>query len=287
MIKQTLRPTPPRRGGSMTRHALLALLLCILPLAAQEGNAPEGLYFDEHLGDILPGDIALVDEEGRERLLSDLIDKPTILSLVYFECPGICTPLLNEVTDVLGKTDLDPAVQPFQLLTVSFQPGDTPETAARKRDNYFAQLSRPFPKDNWHFMTGDAENLRRLTEAVGFKYKQVGFEFIHPGGLIILSQERQISRYLYGTEYLPFDFKMGVIEASKGRVLPTTARLLEYCFSYDPAGRTYVFSTMKVVGTTMLTTVGLFTGFLVLTTKRRRKEWLQRGHHDGDAQRKS
>jgi protein SCO1/2 len=262
-------------NGPRDSFALLLMLLCLAlfsPLRAEE--EPEGLFFDEQLGSILPGDIVLVDEEGVSRSLEELLDKPTLLSMVYFECPGICTPLLNEVTDVLGKTDLDPAEQPFQLLTVSFEPSDTPEVAAQKRDNYFAQLSRPFPRENWRFLTGDAENIRRLTESIGFKYKKVGFEYVHPGGLVILSQERKISRYLYGTEFLPFDFKMGVIEASKGKVLPTTARLLEYCFSYDPAGRTYVFSTMKVVGTTMLSTVGFFGAFLFITTRRRRQEWL-------------
>ncbi len=180
--------------------------------------------------------------------MAQLVDRPTILNFVYFDCPGVCTPLLNEVADVLGKSDLDPRREPFQLLTVSFEPRDTPQVAAEKRANYLALLSRPLPPETWRFLTGDAEELRRLTAAAGFSYKKAGFEYIHPGGLILLSSERQIVRYLYGTEFLPFDFKMGVLEAAKGTVLPTTARLLTICFSYDPQGRTYVFNLLKVVG---------------------------------------
>jgi protein SCO1 len=250
----------------------LALLLLVGPVLAQSAEADtSGLFFDEQLGQILPGDIVLRDEGGLARPLSEWIDKPTILSLVYFDCPGICTPLLNEVTDVLGKTDLDPRITPFQLLTVSFEPRDTPAMAAEKRQNYLRQLSRPFPPESWRFLTGEAGDLQRLQEAVGFRAKKVGFDYIHPGGLILLTPERKVSRYLYGIQFLPFDFKMGVIEAARGEVRPTTARLLRFCFSYDPEGRTYVFNTMRVVGSTMLLTLGLFGGFLAISTQRRRQ----------------
>lgn len=243
-----------------------------VPAASAAAADSSGLFFDEKLGEILPGDIVLRDEGGQAKTLAEWIDKPTLLTMVYFDCPGLCTPLLNEVADILGKTDLDPKVTPFQLLTVSFEPRDTPATAAEKRMNYLKLLNRPFPPENWRFLTGDAEDLKRLTAGVGFRYKKVGFEYIHPGGLVILTPERKVSRYLYGTEFLPFDFKMGVIEAARGEVKPTTARFLEFCFSYDPQGRTYVFNIMRVVGSTMLLTLALFGGFLVYTTRKHRRK---------------
>lgn len=262
---------PLRRAPRLAR-----LLLPVLLAAARLSAAPAvsdsalagGAFFDEHLGSRLPGDIELRDESGAPVKLEQLLDKPTILNFVYYECPGICTPLLNEIADVLGKSDLDPRREPFQVITVSFEPGDTPQLAAEKRANYLALLSRPLPPETWRFLTGDAAQLQRLTRAAGFSYKRVGMEYVHPGGLLLLSPDRTIVRYLYGTEFLPFDFKMGVLEAAKGTVLPTTARLLTICFSYDPQGRTYVFNILKVVGSVMVLTVAFFGGWLALTARR-------------------
>lgn len=264
-----MAPSPPFRRW--VPIVLVVASLAAFPARAAQPAAEEdkaGVFFDEHLGQVLPGDVLLRDEAGNPVRLDSLVDKPTILNFVYFDCPGVCTPLLNEVADILGKTDLDPRKEPFQILTVSFEPRDTPEVASEKRANYLAMLSRPLPQESWRFLTGDAEPLARLTKAAGFSYKKAGFEYVHPGGLILLAPDRTIVRYLYGTKFLPFDFKMGIAEAAKGHVLPTTARLLTICFSYDPEGRTYVFNTMRVVGSSMLLTVGLFAGFLAVTQKR-------------------
>jgi len=257
--------------GPATAIALLCGLLLATGAVAQESQ--DVADFEEHLGSIIPADIVLTDEEGQTVTVGEFFDKPTILNFVYFECPGICTPLLTEIADILGKSNLDPAKDPFQIVSVSFDPDDKPEVAKAKRENYLAQLSRPLPPETWRFMTTDKANIERLTGAAGFHYKPVGGEFIHPGGLIIVSPERKIVRYLYGTQFLPFDFQMGIYEAQQGNVTPTTARLLRFCFSYDPAGRTYVFNLARVVATVMLTSVAFFVVFLVFSTRRvRRKE---------------
>lgn len=260
------------RLASLWGALALAVLVCVaLPAPAQEST--EVVDFEEHLGEFVPADITLIDEEGNPVVLGDLVDKPTILNFVYFECPGICTPLLTEMADILGKSNLDPAKQPFQILSVSFEPTDRPETAKAKRANYLAQLSRPLPEETWRFLTADKATIERLTGAVGFHYKKVGQEYVHPGGLIILAPDRKIVRYLYGTQFLPFDFEMGIYEASRGTVTATTVRLLNFCFSYDPSGRTYVFNLAKVVATVMLTSVACFVIFLVFSTRKvRRKE---------------
>ncbi len=262
--------SPDRRSA---RAALLCLCAVLVPALASQAVAQDEerprVEFDEQLGEYVPGDIVLTDETGAPVRLADFVDKPTILSLVYYECPGICTPLLNEVADILGKSSLHPDRQSFQLLTVSFEPEDTPELAEAKRANYLQQLSRPLPPETWRFFTGDAENLKRLTDAVGFMYKRAGGEYVHPGGLIILAPDRKIVRYLVGTEFLPFDFQMGVYEAMRGKVTPTTARLLRFCYSYDPEGRTYAFNLARVVGSVMLISVVFFAGFLVFSTRRK------------------
>ena len=255
----------------MTRQAMITTVLVILvagPAAAQLNE--EAVEFDEHLGEYVPGDITLRDENGQPVLLSEFVDRPTIVSMVYFECPGICTPLLNEVADILGKSNLDPDKQPFQLMSVSFEPKDTPAMARSKQENYLKLVGRELPENTWRFFTADQENIDKLTTALGFAYKRAGKEYTHPGGLVILSPDRKIVRYLYGLQFLPFDFQMGVYEASQGAVRPTTARLLNFCFSYDPIGRTYVFNLARVVGTVMLTSIVFFIGFLVFTTRGRR-----------------
>lgn len=265
-----------RPWGRLGAGLLLAAALPAAALAEPEA-APEAppaaatVDFEEQLGGFIPGDIVLRDENGQPVDMATFLDKPTILNFVYFECPGICTPLLNEMADILGKSNLDPARTPFQLLSVSFEPEDTPEMATLKRANYLKLVGRPLPEDTWRFFTGDQENIRRFTEAVGFGYKRAGGEYIHPGGVIMVSPERKIVRYLYGIQFLPFDFQMGVYEASRGKVTPTTARLLNFCFSFDPEGRTYAFNLARVVGSVMLISIAFFAIFLFFTTRRSRR----------------
>jgi protein SCO1/2 len=261
-----------------TSSGLAAVLALTALLASSTAPSParaqlneEAVEYQEHLGGIVPGDIVLKDEQGLPVTTGDLFDKPTILMMVYYDCPGICTPLLNEVADILGKSQMDPTKQPFQLVAVSIKPTDTPETAKQKRANYLKLVGRPLPESTWRFMTADQPSIDRITGAVGFRYKSAGSEFTHPAGLVILAPDRKITRYLIGNEFLPFDFQMGIYEASRGTVMPTTARLIKMCFSYDPEGRTYVFNIMRVTAFVMLTTLVVFGAFLYYTTRRKRR----------------
>lgn len=259
-----------RVSAGLAMLAAVALAMSAAPTARAQLNE-EAVEYQEHLGETVPGDITLRDEQGQPVALAQLIDKPTILMMVYFECPGICTPLLNEVADILGKSQLDPRRQPFQLLAVSFEPNDTPETARLKRANYLKLVGRELPEETWRFLTAEQGDIDRLTGAVGFRYKRAGTEYTHAGGLVILSPDRKITRYLLGTEFLPFDFQMGVYEASQGTVMPTTARLMKMCFSYDPEGRKYVFNVVRVTAFVMLSSLVVFASFLYFTTRRSRR----------------
>ena len=262
-----------RPSGILSALALAFLLGASGVVLGQDTpeETHEVVDFVEQLGGIIPGDITFRDEDGNLVDMATFLDKPTILNFVYYECPGICTPLLNEIADILGKSNLHPDKDSFQLLSISFEPKDTPAMAKEKRANYLKQVGRPLPEDTWRFFTGDEENIRRMTEAVGFGYKRAGGEYIHPGGVIMISPERKIVRYLYGIQFLPFDFQMGVYEASQGKVTPTTARLLNFCFSFDPVGRTYAFNLARVVGTVMIISVVFFAIFLFFTTRRSRQ----------------
>ena len=255
----------------MRAVAVIAVLtLAVAPGAHAQLNE-DAVEYRERLGETVPGDITVRDEQGQPVTLAQLIDKPTILMMVYFECPGICTPLLNEVADILGKSQLDPAKQPFQLLAVSIEPTDTAETARLKRANYLKLVGRPLPEQTWRFLTADQDQIDRLTTSVGFMYKRAGNDYTHAGGLVIISPDRKITRYLLGTQFLPFDFQMGIYEASRGTVMPTTARLMQMCFSYDPEGRKYVFNIVRVTAFVMLSSLVVFGSFLYFTTRRSRR----------------
>ncbi|GAB4378862.1 MAG: hypothetical protein Kow0042_27700 [Calditrichia bacterium] len=253
--------------------AILFFIISGLPAKITESEDPSkaeiGIY--EHLGDFAPLDITFIDENGDSLLLRDYIDKPTVVSLVYFNCPGICSPLLGGKVDVLDRVGLEPG-KDFKALTISFNPHETPQLAKDKKRNYFkAFRRRNFPEESWKWVTGDSVTIHKFTDAVGFKYQKVGREYVHAGALIVLSADGKISRYLRGIEFQPFDLKMAITEAAEGRVGPTISKVLLYCFSYDPAGKKYTLNVMKVGGTVFLFFLLIFIAFLVVKTKTRTK----------------
>jgi len=235
--------------------------------AAPETAAPAPVELDEKLGQNVPLDIELFDEGGHPVLLRQLIDRPTLLTLNYFGCGGLCTPMLQDLSRVLNEIRLQPD-KDFRVLTVSFDPRDTPAIATAKRDNYFRQLKRPFPPTAWRFLTGPEANTRRVTDAVGFKFVRKGDDYVHPAVIVVLSPEARITRYIYGPFFQTFDVQMALDEAAHGLVRPTVAKFLQFCFSYDPAGRRYVFRLTRFVGAAMLVLAAVFV-FLVTRPARR------------------
>lgn len=250
----------------------MAALLFLAGVGAVVAASPVGVGVDEKLGQKIPPELTFNDESGQPVTLQALLGRPTVLALVYYECPGICTPLLNNLAETLDRVDL-PAGKDYQVITISFDPTDTPAVAAKKRANYLKQLHRPFPPEAWRFLTtSDTNAIAAITDAVGFRYQKTGKDFNHPGVLTILSADGKVMRYLLGTSFLPFDIKMAVIEAGKGKPMPTLNRMLAFCFSYDPEGRKYVFSTLKVAGVATLAVLACFGGFLAWVTRKRRED---------------
>jgi protein SCO1/2 len=176
--------------------------------------------------------------------------------------------LLLSVAKVLNQLQADPGKE-YQVVSVSFDETEKPGLALERKKIYTNMIDKPFPDDAWRFLTGDRENIRRLTGAVGFQFKREGKDFLHPVTLVILSSEGKIIRYLYGTELLPLDLKLALLEASEGRAGPTISKVLRFCFSYDPKGRKYVFNTLKVTGIVTLAFALSFVAFLVFRGKRR------------------
>lgn len=235
---------------------------------------PLDVGIEEKLGKTIPLDIMLLDEEGRRVSLRQLIDKPTLLTLNYYRCVGLCTPQLNGVAEMISRSDMTPG-KDFQVLTVSFDPRDNPEIAGLKKQNYVKRFGPQFPSTAWRFLTGDPGATKQLADSVGFKFAKQGEDYVHAGAVMVLSPTGIITRYLNGVTYLPLDVKMAVREAEQGRIGPTISKILKFCFSYDPAGRKYSLNVTRVAA---LLTLVLAFGFVVFVAidrkraKRRTKE---------------
>lgn len=250
---------------------LLVGLLIISQLSAEE-NPPElGIY--EHLDEYIPDDLIFTDENYNQVNLKEAIDKPTVIALVYYECPGICSPLLEGVADVITKAKVDLGTE-YQVFTMSFDPDEKPKLARDKKANYAKLVKNKDVQNGWSWFTGDSTNINNLLNALGYKVKRQGQEFIHPAALIVLSPDGKITRYLHGTYFLPFDLKMAVIEASEGRSGPTINKVLKYCFSYDPEGKKYVMNFTKVSGSLIIfLALSLFLGLAFSKKSRKRKSF--------------
>ncbi len=209
----------------------------------------------EHLDEYLPDSISLTNEQGEQVWLSDLIDKPTVLNFVYFRCPGICSPLMEAVADVMDKSDLEPG-KDYQVFTISFDPRETIDLGIMKKKNYLNLMNNKnkadAAKNGWKFFVSDSASIIHVTNATGFRYKKTGNDFLHAASLIVVSPDGKITRYLNGLNFLPFEWKMAMVEASKGQSGPTVNKVLRFCFSYDPKGQTYVLNVTKISGLLIL-----------------------------------
>jgi protein SCO1/2 len=229
---------------------VIVLLAASLSVAQEHKGGellPPEVGIEEKLGGYPPYDLGFLDSKGDSVYLRQLIGKPTILTLVYYHCPTICMPLLEGVADVVTKTDLDPG-KDYNIVTVSFDEYDSPKTAARIEKNITNSVKRMLPPGSWRFLTADSSTIAALTGSVGFHVKRVDRDFAHGAALIVLAPDGKVVRYLYGLSYMPFDLKMAVAEAGEGKVMPSITRVLQFCFSYDPEGRKYVFNMTRVMG---------------------------------------
>jgi len=250
-------------------------LILVLSLLFSFINA-SNIGIHEKLGAMVPLDLTFLNEKGENVTLRKMMDgKPTILTLNYYRCAGICTTQLNDLASVVSKMDLVEN-KDYKIVTVSFAETEPYQLAQTKKNNIIASITRPFAKDAWHFLIGENNSSGILADAVGFGYEKKVFkktgltEYLHPGAAIILSPKGKVTRYLNGIGQLPFDMKMALIEAADGKVGPTIAKTLLFCFAYDAENKKYVFAWEKIVGTALsLAAIGLFI-WLLISTKRSR-----------------
>ena len=233
---------------------------------------------DQKIGQQLPLDLPFTDETGRQVRLGDYFGKrPVILALVYYECPMLCTQVLNGLTSALKTMNFEPGKE-FDVVAVSFNPKEGPGLASQKKVNYLERYGRPQTAAGWHFLTGPQESIARLTEAVGFKYEydDAVKQFAHGAAIQVMTPHGKIARYFYGIEYSPRDIRFGVIEAAEERLGSTIDDVLLLCFHYDPATGKYGATVLGMVRIAGVLTIAAFLAYVTVSLRRERRNALTR-----------
>jgi len=234
---------------------------------------------DQKLGDRVPFDLVFVDESGRDVRLGDLFrDRPVVLALVYYECPMLCTQVLSGLDGSLTALSFS-AGKEFDLLVVSFDPGETPAIAADRRKNFINRYRRVGSEGGIRFLTGRQESIAKLADAVGFRYAydEAIDQYAHPAAITLLTGDGRVSRYLYGIEFAPKDLRLGLVEASEGRVGTAVDTLLLYCYHYDPESGKYGMAIMNLIRLAGVLTVVCLATFIVVSLRRERRGVEARG----------
>jgi protein SCO1/2 len=208
----------------------------MLMVSVKVSPAADYVAIEEHLGSYLPENLTFTTEEGEQVRLLDLIDMPTVISPVYYNCPGLCTPVMDGIVKLLDRTDLEMG-KDFKVINISFHEAETPELARTKKGNYISQIDNENSSEHWHFLTGDEENIKVLLDTLGYSVIRKGEDILHPAAIMIVSPTGKIVKYIHGTKYNPVEFKMAVQDAASGKIVPTITRLVKMCFSYEPDGR--------------------------------------------------
>jgi protein SCO1 len=226
--------------------------------------------FDQNLDKQVPLDAGFNDETGRPVKLGDYFGtRPVVMIFAYYDCPMLCTVVINGLASALNVLSLEPG-RDFEIVTVSFNPRDTPATATAKKAAYIARYKQPGASAAWHFLTGDQPSIDRLTKAAGFRYvwdAQTN-QFAHPTGVMVLTPDGRLARYLFGIEYGPRDLRYAIVEASHGKVGSAVDSLLLYCYHYDPEMGRYGVAIMRLLRTAAAATVLALGAFIVVMVRK-------------------
>ena len=221
---------------------------------------PPGLKnvgIEQHLDEQIPPDLTFRDETGKPVRLGDYFGKkPVILNLVYYQCPMLCGEVLSGLESALRVLKFDVGKE-FDVLTISFDPRETPDMATKKKAEFLKRYGRPGAADGWHFLTGPQESIDALTKAAGFQYQydpKTG-QFAHATAIAILTPEGKIAQYYYGVEYAPKDLRLGLIQASENKIGTLADQVLLYCYHYDPNTGKYGAIISRVLQLSALATV--------------------------------
>ena len=245
------------------------LILCLISFESFSQNTlfnqQMQVGFEEKQGQYADLNVKLVNEAGDTVLLKDVINKPTILNLVYFQCAGTCSPLMWGISKFIDAMDLQLG-KDYEVVTISFDPTEKINLGINKKASYISTMKKKEDAKNWLFFVSDSIDIARLTKSVGFNYQKVNGQYVHPTGLIALAADGKIIRYLRGIDFLPFDIKITLVEAAKGKIGPSINRLLAVCYGYDSKGNQFVFNVTRVSAIVIFFIVVVL--FLVLALSR-------------------
>lgn len=228
--------------------------------------------FDQRLNEPVPLDAVFRDEAGQPVRLGDYLgQKPVILALIYYRCTTLCPMILDGLVRSLHALSFDIGKQ-FSIVTLSFDPRETPALAAAKKAEYVKRYGRPGAADGWHFLTGDEPAIQRLTKAVGFRYvyDDKTDQYAHAAGILMLTPQGRVARYFYGIDYSPRDLRLGLIEAAANTIGNPIDQVLLYCYHYDPLTGKYGLIVMNVLRLAGLATVLILGAFILVMLRRER-----------------
>jgi protein SCO1 len=259
-----------------------AMLLALTGVAAFSANAQQAttapilskVGITQSLNAQIPPDLMFRDEAGMSVRIGDFFGKkPILLSLVYFDCPALCTEVLNGELRTMKAISLDLG-KDFEAVTVSFEPKDTPALAKAKRDVYAGQYGRPGAADHWHFLTGEQQSIDALTNVTGFQYAYDSSirQYAHAAAILVLTPDGRIDRYFYGVIYPARDVRLGLVEASEGKIGTFTDHALLYCYQYDPMTGKYgvvVMNVLRAAGGLTVLILGIFMTMMFLRERKR------------------
>jgi protein SCO1/2 len=238
--------------------------------SSQTPRALSRVSFEQRLNEQLPLDLPFKDANGRDVKLGDYFGrKPIVLTFVYYECPMLCTEVLNGLESSLRVIN-ETIGKEFDVVTVSFDPKETPVLAAGKKKAYLERYKRPEAEQGWHFLTGDQASIDALTKAAGFNFAwdEASHQFAHPSGIVVATPTGKLSRYFFGVDYSPRDVKFALIESSTEKIGTLAERLLLYCYHYDPTTGNYGFVAMRAVRIGGAVTILALVGFVFVSLRR-------------------
>lgn len=251
------------------RTFLITLVICVFfqsTTAAQEKR----VALDMRLGEKIPLELVFTDSSGTQVQLAELIDRPTLIVPVFYNCRTVCNVLLGGLSSTLPKMRLTPG-KDYQVITFSFDPAETSAMAAHSKRTFITATRTDFPTEAWSFLTGEQEAILQLTNSAGYYFFKENDDFVHPTAAFIVAADGTIVRYLIGQSIPPITLTMAMLEASEGRIGTPISKALEFCFTYDPENRRYVFNLMRVSGTIVLLTLGSFFLFLILSGRKKKQ----------------
>lgn len=257
--------------------AILAALAAGSALAQIQRGTPEeveGIEIVAHLGDQVPLDVRFTDEDGREVRLGDYFDgeRPVVLSMGYYRCPMLCDLVWSGILQSLSEISLE-AGEDYQLVTVTIDPNETPKLAKQKKADYMESFGRSGAEDGWHFLTGSEDSIKKLAKAIGFGYRYLPErdEYAHAAGMMVVSPNGKLTRYLYGVMYEPDTVRMALLEAGEGKIGSALDRVVMYCFHYNPEEGKYTVAAMNVMRLVGLLTVAALGSLIAVMWRRERR----------------